>query len=76
MEFFVDFSPVGPNNLLGRLTAKIESKSNSLATDATEPTIICPHVESNHDRKIRNLAFYPLNYEGCFYSTFICVQSA
>lgn len=25
---------------------------------------LCPHQESNLDRKLRKLAFYPLNYEG------------
>lgn len=25
---------------------------------------LCPHEESNLDYKIRNLAFYPLNYRG------------
>ena len=26
--------------------------------------LLCPHQESNLDRKLRKLAFYPLNYEG------------
>ena len=26
--------------------------------------LMCPHQESNLDYKIRNLAFYPLNYKG------------
>lgn len=26
--------------------------------------ILCPRQESNLDRKLRKLAFYPLNYEG------------
>jgi hypothetical protein len=34
----------------------------------TSPSTWCPHLESNQDRELRRLAFYPLNYRSSTFS--------
>lgn len=60
--------------IIGTLGSNLTLTKKKLSGDAVkpfslrveEPTISywCPHEESNLDYKIRNLAFYPLNYGG------------